>query len=172
MKRMPCSFFLGDDAGNRGAEGQRALGCTGFGQRTDLLLGDVPVPEAQQARFGQLLHAAPGFAAGIFQGFDALGGDGVFTLGGDQFRAVHLEQRLALGDRLAGDVHVQALHVAFELRGDGKAAPLIDLDAAGSAHLLVEGAQFRCLGTHAELLHFLGADLDRVGCGLSSASPS
>jgi hypothetical protein len=107
-----------------------------------------------------LLHAAPGLATGIFQGFDALGGDGVFALSGDQFRAVHLEQRLALGDRLAGDVHVQALHVALELRGDGKAAPLVDLDPTGGAHQLVEDAQFRRLGAHAELLHFLGADLD------------
>jgi hypothetical protein len=119
-----------------------------------------------------LLHAAPGFAAGIFQGFDALGGDGVFALGGDQFRAVHLEQRLALGDRLAGDVHVQALHVTLELRGDGKAAPLIDLDAAGSAPA--------CRGRAVPLPRYahrasalLGADLDRLAAAVSpSASPS
>jgi hypothetical protein len=54
-------------------------------------------------------------AAGVLQGIDALGGDRVFALGGDEFRAVNLEQRLALGDRLAGDVHVQAFHVTFEL---------------------------------------------------------
>ncbi len=157
-------FLFGDDAGNRGTEGQRAFGRTGLGQSTDLLLGDVPVPETQQTRFGKLLHAALCLAAGVLQGIDTLGGNGVLALGGDQFRAVDLEQRLALGDRLAGDVHVQAFHVTFELRGNGKAAPLVDLNPTGRAHLLVEDAQFRRLGAHAELLHFLGADPDGVRC--------
>lgn len=65
---MPCSaFFFGDDAGDRRAEGQRALRFAGTGQRLDLFFGNVPVFQALQAGFGQLLHAGLHFATGVLE---------------------------------------------------------------------------------------------------------
>ncbi len=53
---------------------------------------------------------------------------------GNELGAVHLEQGLALGDWLAGDVHVQALDVALELRRNGIHAALVGFHPPGGAH--------------------------------------
>jgi hypothetical protein len=58
--------------------------------------------QAHQARRSQLPHAGLGFAAGFVQGIDALGGDGIFALGRNEFGTIDLEQGLSLGHRLAG----------------------------------------------------------------------
>ncbi len=156
-------FFLGDDAGHRRAESHRPLRLAGFGQGLDLFFRDVPVLQPQQAGIGQLLHAVPRWSTGFLQRFDALGGNRVFALGGNQFRAVHLEQRLPLADRLAGHIDMQALDIALELGRNRIHAAFIRLDPTGCADHFVEGAQLRGFGPHAQFLYLLGTDLDLIG---------
>ena len=139
MKRMPWTAFFSvtmPETGERKVSVRRAS--PDLRQGLDLLFGNVPVLQAQQAGVGQLLHAVLRLAAGVLQRFDALRGDRVFALRRNQFRAVHLEQRLALADRLAGGIDVQALDLALELRRDGVQAALVGLDPAGGADHLVE----------------------------------
>ena len=95
----------------------------------------------------------------------------IFALGRDQFRAVDLEQRLALAHRLAGDIDVQALDIALELGRDRIDAALVRFDAAGGANHPVQRAQAGGFGPDAQLLHLLGADPDLVG-GAGSPSPA
>ena len=123
-------LFLGDDAGDRRAEGQRAFGVAVLRQRLDLLFGDVPVLQPLQAGLGKLAHRALCFVACLAQLADALRGEGVFALRRHQLGAVDLGQRLAARDGLAGRVHVQLLDPAFELRGDRALTALVDLDRA------------------------------------------
>ena len=155
-----------DDAGHRRAERERAPRLSGLGQRPHLFVGDVPVLESGQARIGEALHAGLRIVAGVLQRLDRLGGDRIFALRRHQFRAVDLEQRLALADRLAGGVDEELLHPAFELRRDGEDAPLVDLDAADGLDDLVQRTHRRRLAPHAELLHLVDADLDLAASGV------
>ena len=52
---------------HRRMESQVAAGCPGFGQTLYLLRGNIPVLQAQQAGFGELLHTLSGIAVRIFQ---------------------------------------------------------------------------------------------------------
>ena len=110
-----------------------------------------------------MLHAILRLAAGFLQRFDALGGNRVFALGGNQFRTINLKQRLPLADRLAGDIDVQALDVALELGRNRINAALVRLDPPSGTHHLVEDAQLSGFRPHTQFLHFFSADLDQIG---------
>ena len=114
-----------------------------------------------------MLHAIPRWATGLLQRFDALSGNRVFALGGNQFRTIDLEQRLPLGDRLTGDIDVQALDVALVLGRDRIDAALVRFDTTGGTDHLVKDPQLGGFRPHTQLLHLLGTDLDLVGrCGI------
>jgi hypothetical protein len=157
-------LLLGHDAGNRRAEAERAPGVSGTGQGLELLVGDVPVFQAREARRSQLLHAAAGFAAGRVQRFRRMRGEHVFALGRDQFRAVDFKQHLALADHLTGHIDLQALDVALELGGDRILAAFVGLDATDRTNDPVERAQADGLGSDAELLNLFGADPELLRC--------
>jgi hypothetical protein len=68
MKRMPWTAFFSVTMPEAvRAESQGAFRLAGAGQRLDLLVGDVPAAQAQQARLGELLHASLRRAASILQ---------------------------------------------------------------------------------------------------------
>ena len=139
MKRMPCSAFFSVTTPDTG-EGKVIVRCglAGLRQRRHLLRREVPVAQARQAGLRQLLHAALRFGPGILHRLHALHGDRVLALRRHQLGAVDLEQRLALGHRLAGDVDMQAFDIPLELGRDREDAPLVRLDAARRAHGLAE----------------------------------
>ena len=67
---------------------------------------------------------------------------------------------------------MQTFDITLKFWRDGVNAPFVRFDTAGGAHDSVEYAPLGGLGTHTELLHFLGADLDRVRCsGLTVSFP-
>ncbi|MPM78877.1 hypothetical protein SDC9_125892 [bioreactor metagenome] len=110
-----------------------------------------------------MLHAILGGTTSSFEGLEPLGGNCVFTLCRNQFRAIDLEQRLSLAHRLTGDIDMQAFDIAFEFGGNCKDAALVWFNPTRGSHNFVEGAQLGGLSTHPELLHFLDTDLDLVG---------
>jgi len=153
---MPCTAFFSVTIPGTGERKVSVRNLAGACQCVDLLGGDVPVAQPLKAGFGELLHAGGRIGSG--QRAQALRGDRVFALGGNEFGAVDLEQGLAAAHRLAGGVHVQPLHITFELGRDAVDATLVWLDAAARAHHACQRPNRGGLGAHAELLDFLGTD--------------
>ena len=83
-------------------------------------------------------HALLRLLTSALERLDALRRDGVFALCRDQFRAVHLEQRLSLADNLPGNADMQTLDVAFELRRDGVQTTFVRLNPTSHADDLVQ----------------------------------
>ena len=84
----------------------------------------------------------------------------VLLLGGDEFGAVDREQRIALLHVLAGEVHVEALDVALELRVHVSEAPLVGRHAADRADGAVDARLAHLLAAHAEQGAALGRQRD------------
>ena len=77
----------------------------------------------------------------------------------DQFRAVHVHQRLAFFYRLAGRIDIEPLDPTLELRCHRVQAALIRLHRRHCPDGPCEFSQRDNLGFHPELLYFFGADI-------------
>ena len=106
MKRMPWKAFFSVTTPATGERSvtvphvaRAASATTSSGEGPSCAA--VPVPTRPTA------SCRRGFAARILHRLRALHGDGVLALGRDEFGAVDLEQRLALGHRLPGGIDVQ-----------------------------------------------------------------
>ncbi len=149
-----------------------------------LELGDVgraDVPEAQPFPRGlQQVRAALGDRGNLAPSELLLRPkrEQVLLLGGDEFGAVDREQPIALLHVLAGEVHVEALDVALELRVHVGEAPLVGSHAADRADGAVDARLADLLAAHAEEGAPLGRQRDhgaaldcRARAATSAAQP-
>ena len=108
--------LLDDHPGYRGDHRERAPRRLLPLERFDLFVCDVPVAEPGACRCDQRLR--PGGDVGVLRGVEPLGiahRVEVVGLGGDQLRAVDVEENLALLDRLPEIVHRNVLDPAVDL---------------------------------------------------------
>ncbi len=129
----------------------------------DLRVGDVPEPEppprSSQEVGGTCGHARHG--ALVHRPLQAPR-DEELLLRRDQLGRVDLEQRLAAAHRLAGEVDVQLLDEAGELRRDLRDARLVEGDHADGPHLVLQRAHVDGTERDAELADLIGREPDRA----------
>jgi hypothetical protein len=118
-----------------------------------------------QGVLDQEFGGGAGLGAAFPQGGEAVAGDEVFLLGGQEVRAVDVQQGLSPADGLPGGVDVEALDPALELGRDRVDPAFVHLDAAEHPHVADQDAGGHGLGPHAQLLDFLRDDRDVPGSG-------
>ena len=155
---LNCGFF-DHRATGWGTQGDILFDLALLLQRLQVGFRYVPVAQPLQGILRQPLYSTPDVRTAIFDRLQPFPGDKVFMLCRDQFRAVHIHQRLTFFYRLAGGVHVEPLDPALELGRHGVQPTLIRLHRRHCPHRAGEFPQGDGFGFHPQFLYFFGADL-------------